>query len=203
MSKESRRASEYLMLNHVPHARIRRWFISPPRDLDMSDPDVYDQVRTRVTRILRDNGWVGGYTIPHPYRDTDGDERFDVPGFHFQGFGYKRYVPGVPDVPPGWIYKTIPQRGSLRKRVRYDLDHAGVSRGKSSITWWGCVSYNQSHVLMSSLVSSPPPPSCPICGGELHRLTWREAWGEIDREGVHVVVRDLPDSRSSEHGDRG
>lgn len=196
--KESRRASEYLIFNRVPHTRVRRWFISPPQNLDLSDPDVYDKVRARVTEILRDNGWVGGYTVPHPCRDTDGDKEFDIPGFHFQGFGLKRYDPGTPRIPEGWIYKTISQRGSLRKRVGYDLDHAGVTQSKSSITWWGCVSYNQSHVLMSSLTVVLSPSHCPICGGELRRLTWRESCTQLD-----WIERILPDSESSEHRDRG
>lgn len=175
----------YLRMNLPEGVEIRRWIVSPGIPGEWwKNREIFRRVRKRVIRVLKRNGWKGGYVVFHPYREDESGE-FTVEGPHFQGVGYKRYNP-KDRIPSGWIYKNLPVMvDGLKGRIIYDLEHAGVLPRASALVWFGALSYavrkRCTMAQIRMMLASDPIP-CPDCGDDLRWMTSDEAlsWdGEI------------------------
>jgi hypothetical protein len=128
----------------------------------------YPNLRSRVYKVLKQVGIVGGSVIFHPFRESeDGLWRF-APHFHVLGYGWHngREI-------QGWVVKNHGVRKSVSGTAIYQLSHAGVHKSYHTITWFGCMSYNKLEV--EPLVSEKP--RCPLCDRKLVPLVFRSENG--------------------------
>ena len=126
----------------------------------------YESVRTRVYRVCREHGLVGGMDVFHPFRQNDEGEFVPDGYFHFHvlGLAFGNIVPGGQERDGDLVFKVIPDArnhdyrgfrspGDLRKCIAYQLTHCGivnadvsldgVVRNRHAVTWFGVLSYNK------------------------------------------------------------
>ena len=123
--------------------------------------------RKKVYRALKMVHCLGGMLIFHPKRQKENGEWFYSPHFHVIGYGWIVDV-RANYVHSGYIVKNIGVRKTVEGTIFYQLSHCGISPEHHTVTWFGALSYGKLHVSKGEVEKS----ECPICGGELHRLTW-------------------------------
>lgn len=111
-------------------------------------------LRQRVRTIAKDRGINGGLIIFHPFRKDD-DQQFVPDGyvhFHIIGLAPGHVTTGA--YGEDYVFKVIRdgRRGDFRgyqkpnevnATIYYLLTHCGIIGGMHSLTWFGCLSYNQ------------------------------------------------------------
>lgn len=163
------------------------------------------ELRARAYKVCKVHGIAGGAEIFHPFR-KDEDDRFVPDGtvhFHIIGVAPGDIAPGSEsEAADGIVFKHILDakhndfRGLRRMRdcvrlAQYLLTHCGIVEDRHSVTWFGCLAYNQ---LSTGLLEKEYPEAyeelnkvrgsrCPICG------SWDTEPCEIyDGTGWPVVV---------------
>lgn len=140
--------------------------------------------RKAVMKICKEHGISGGLSIFHPFRQP-GEEWIDDGYDHFHVIGLARG-----DVTPGGndgevIFKVIKDarrkdyRGfqrclEIKSTIFYLLTHCGIIKGRSSVTWFGELSYNQlsnkalleARPDMADTFNNGPKRVCPCCGSD-------------------------------------
>ena len=127
----------------------------------------YDVLRRKAYLIVRKNGFLGGSSIFHPFRENDAGLWYFSPHFHMIGYGW---IHGTKEgyQEHGWIVKNAGIRESISATAMYQLSHCGVHEKYTSVTWFGRLSYNKLKV-------APMPREkheCPACGSQLRELLY-------------------------------
>ena len=151
---------------------------SPPSTWDKyGDKKNYSKMRRKTVSTAKMAGIRGGMIIFHSYRGNKKAGWRWAPHFHLIGVGWVRNVKTdlkYQKALGGWLVKNHGiRRGpqSIGGTVKYQLSHAGIKKGYNVVSWFGSMAWNKLH-----RDPEPPPPreTCPICGGELHRIIF---WG--------------------------
>jgi hypothetical protein len=142
----------------VRHRRPVHVVVSPCQaDWGLAEP----VLRRKAYKIAREAHVEGGTTVYHEKRKERGVWVVS-PHFHIVGFGWIRGAARVYER-SGWVVKNKGLRESVRRTAWYQLTHARIRKGKMTVTWWGCCSYNQ-------LKGVPPLDNqvlCPLCRSTL------------------------------------
>lgn len=149
--------------------------VSPSQEVldalgDLDHVKVFRELKTGCRTALAACGIIGGCLIFHPFREREDKSWFVSPHFHVLGFGW---VSRTGDVfrESGYLVKNLGVRKSLFATAFYQLSHAGVYMEKPklhTITWFGALSYAK-----LKLPKDDDRDLCPLCSGELVRLSWR------------------------------
>ncbi len=133
--------------------------LSPPREDHVL---LEKKLHKKANKILKEVNLKGGALIFHPWRlIKEKLELFEYPHFHFIGFGWLRNLKLVA-TRYGWrvIYKG--KRKTILGTFTYLLSHAGVKKGRHSVTWVGEMSYGK-----LKIDKRPNVGKCPACGRKL------------------------------------
>ena len=152
----------------------------------------FGALRTRVAKILKARGVIGGVLIFHGFRYDRSKGWYWSPHFHVLGFilgGYARCRNC--NKPPskcwscggfdgrtrreyekdGYIVKVLGERITVGGTAWYQLNHATLKKDSSRFhvyTWFGCCSYRKLKVTAEYKKNV-----CPICHSELKRHQYR------------------------------
>jgi len=133
------------------HKRIKKfemWFagrdklkhvvVSPPR---CEYGKSLEELRKDMRKLCKRAGLRGGIDVIHPFRIKD-NKWFFSPHFHVMAYGW---VKGTDNIfkEKGWIIKNLGMRKSIKGTISYILSHAGIKKGKHTLTWWGELSYSK------------------------------------------------------------
>lgn len=184
-SKEAHKI-EYRLSQWRGSGRPIHLMISVPRSLWHIPPE---DLRPRIYRVARKVGCFGSSCIIHPNREkckfcgslkdeftkkceSCGCSEFSwyfSPHFHLIGYGWIR-GDKVKDLyeKEGWITKNLGIRDSVLSTAFYQLSHAGIKKGKHTVTWFGRLSYNKLKVVPEIVERK----KCPLCGADLGRIRW-------------------------------
>jgi hypothetical protein len=143
--------------------------LSPPEKDVLNLP--YPLLKSKMHRIAKNRGIVGGSIIWHPWRQRDDGSWYFSPHFHILGFGWVRNVREGFNR-DGWVVKNIldgKNERSVFRTAMYQLSHCGVSKNHRTVTWFG--------VCSSASKKKVPPMEkqkhiCPSCGAELVQLRY-------------------------------
>lgn len=150
------------------HGKPIHVIVSPPVEYWIRHD--YVSLRKKAYEIAIKSGFKGGSCIFHPFRlNSASNQWYFSPHFHLLGFGwikndYKSH---------GWVVKNKGVRKTVSGTAQYQLSHAGVNKGSHTVTWFGCLAYNN--------FKCPPlqreKPKCPCCGLPLQDLWY---FGDLD-----------------------
>lgn len=141
----------------------------------------FEKLKAQAIKLLKVSGFIGGSLIFHPWRlkcsrcggslerDTaahkicvDCGSSFSVwvfsPHFHALGYGWIKRTDFIYDN-HGWVIRNLGVRKSVSGTALYQLSHAGFSKKKHSVVWFGALAYNK--------MRCPKLPKeehlCPVC----------------------------------------
>jgi hypothetical protein len=141
------------------------------------------KLRVKARQIARKAGLVGGCSIFHPFRfDVESKASYWSPHFHILGYGW---VVGTDRLyeDTGWVVRNKGVRRSVKATLSYLLSHAGVHKGRHTVTWWGALSYNK----LSVAPLEPERHFCPMCGLELRPFLLAEGLDPPDQVGTYYL----------------
>lgn len=135
-----------------------------------------EEMKKHLYQKMKDVGVVGGCTVFHPARfETDGTIK-EAPHFHVLGFGWVTNI-GREYKKDGWIVKNLGVRSEIKHKVvngrskryvdagesfataQYELGHCGLKPRRTSVTWFGTLSYNKK----LGKVKPEKTERCPVC----------------------------------------
>jgi len=130
----------------------------------------YKKLRKKVYEKLKNVGVRGGACVYHPFKRSllsDGSWYwYFSPHFHIVCFGWVEDV-GEEYRNSGYVIINKGVRDSVFATFYYLLSHAGVYKGRHSLTWFGTCAYGKLH-------SEPEPKKhlCPICKDPLRPVAF-------------------------------
>jgi len=139
---------------------LKHFLVSPPPWLHHKP---IEELRKEARKIAKLAGVKGGLDIVHPFRQKDG-KWYVSPHFHYLAYGWVESVTEHLQA-KGWIVKNIGIRENPIGTIMYLLSHAGVKRGRHTITWFGDLSYSKLKIEKSESANK-----CPECNGKFQRL---------------------------------
>lgn len=130
------------------------------------------ELRRKAYSILKELKSVGGLLIPHPYK-TEKSSKMLYPSLHFHGIGFG-WLEGSSELynKNGWQVFSLGPRDSIFATVVYQLSHAGIRKGRQTLTWFG----NLSYYAYSKLNIEKEPKIeelCPACQSKIRVIYYR------------------------------
>lgn len=161
--------------------------LSPPMELVVSSD--FEDLRRKSYVISKNSGFSGGSCIFHPWREEELTKTwYFSPHFHMIGYGWIHHTKEGYES-HGWIVKNARIRKTVSGTALYQLSHAGIHGKHHTVTWFGCLAYNNLRV--------PPMEEkverCPMCGQKLRPLYYFGAGDLPEEEGDYwLEVGDPP-----------
>ena len=170
-SKATKRIEKFESMTNY---KVRHIIISVPQWDYGKDPKVLRKMaRDKLNAVMPNEDWnkFGGCIVYHPNRKiwVDSDQRFRwyySPHFHVMGFGWTLPTKETNEIRQGWIIETQSNYDDYNKRERstfqtlsYILTHAGIKKGKQTLTWFGDLSYCKLSMPKEDYLMG----NCPIC----------------------------------------
>lgn len=139
---------------------LKHVVVSPPRWL-WHKP--IEELRKEARKMAKRAGIKGGLDIVHPFRKQN-KKWYLSPHFHYLAFGW---VSSTAEIfqKNGWLVKNIGIRENPIGTVMYLLSHAGIKKGRHTVTWFGDLSYSKLKIEKPDFHIK-----CPECNGDFQRL---------------------------------
>jgi len=150
--------------------------ISPgSKHWNMSIEDMRKKAYKIIKSTISDHSEFAGCLLFHPARlNKNTKEWYWSPHFHCLTFGWfdsgkvRRMYKNEE-----WIIKNLGIRKSVFATMLYQLSHAGIKKGKHSVTWFGGLSYSSiSKYNQECKPKDETKHLCPICDVELVPIKW-------------------------------
>jgi len=139
---------------------LKHVVVSPPTWLQHKSIEF---LRKEARKMAKRAGIEGGLDIPHPFRHRN-RLWYVSPHFHYLAWGWVSQTEEL-FRKNGWIVKNIGIRENPIGTIMYLLSHAGVKKGRHTITWFGDLSYSKLKVEKLDFHIK-----CPECGSNYQRL---------------------------------
>lgn len=154
-----------------PYSKAIHVTLSPPTSQwgRFGEKENYLKMRRKAVTLAKKAGISGGLLVFHPYRGNKKAGWHYAPHFHTLCTGwildYDKLKPRL----GGWLVKNHRTRKNIGGTAYYILSHAGVKPGHNVVSWYGSMAWNK-----LQKIPEPPAerPTCPVCGGDLHRVIW-------------------------------
>jgi hypothetical protein len=153
------------ILDRLTHSKknlkyLKHVVVSPPKWLQHLP---IEELRKEARKISKRAGIQGGLDIVHPYRKK-GKEWYISPHFHYLALGWVTKADELFHK-NGWLVKNIGIRENPIGTIMYLLSHAGIKKGRHTITWFGDLSYSKLKIEKLEFKMK-----CPQCDGDFQRL---------------------------------
>jgi len=139
---------------------LKHVVVSPPKWLQHLP---IEELRKEARKISKRAGIQDGLDIVHPYRQKGG-QWYLSPHFHYLALGWVTKADEIFQK-NGWVVKNIGIRENPIGTVMYLLSHAGIKKGRHTITWFGDLSYRKLKIEKLDFKIK-----CPECDGDFQRL---------------------------------
>ena len=139
---------------------LKHIVVSPPTWLQHKP---IEELRKEARKMAKRAGIEGGLDIVHPFRVKD-KQWYLSPHFHYLAYGWVRHTSEIFQK-NGWLVKNIGIRENPIGTIMYLLSHAGVKKGRHTITWFGNLSYSKLKIEKSDFHIK-----CPECSGNFQRI---------------------------------
>jgi len=139
----------------------------------------FEHMRKKAYNILKSglakDSELAGCMVFHPFRlNKTTKEWYPSPHFHAVGFGwFDADKVRKMHKDEQWIIRNKGVRKSVYGTLQYLLSHAGIKKGKHSVTWFGGLSY--SSIAKYNPECKPEPERkhfCPSCDEPLRPIKW-------------------------------